>query len=130
MLYFDRNDPLGLSQSGKPVPLEWEDGPSGNPHNCPNNPYNQGRNQPSTPRPTTQTARATVETVPTVAEKMDRSNILEILGKVEAIMARVDSMGQMIYNLDKKVTQILQRNDPLNDDGDSLRENPEAEDNA
>lgn len=139
MLYFDRNDPLGTSQSGKPVPLEWDNGPSGNPHNCPNNPYNQQRKAGSGPEMTTvQQPRAATTTIESSADPMTTqekqmfiANQLDALGKIELMLSRLEALQRIVYGTDKKVTKLLENEigNPLDDDGDFQRENPEAEDN-
>ena len=137
MLYFDRTDPLGMSQSGKPVPLEWDDGPSGNPHNCPKSDYNQqrrgGPNMTTVQQPTrpTNTESSAADAMTTQEKQMFIANQLDALGKIELIISRLEALQQLAYGTDKKVTKLLENEigNPLDDDGDSQRENPEREDN-
>lgn len=137
MLYFDRSDPLGMSQSGKPVPLEWDDGPSGNPHNCPKSDYNQqrrgGPNMTTVQQPMSANTEssAAADAMTTQEKQMFIANQLDALGKIELIISRLEALQQLAYGTDKKVTKLLENeiDNPLDDDGDSQRENPEREDN-
>lgn len=137
MLYFDRTDPLGMSQSGKPVPLEWDDGPSGNPHNCPKSDYNQqrrgsGPNMTTVQQPrTTTTIESSADPMTTQEKQLFIANQLDALGKIELMLSRLEALQRLAFGTDKKVTKLLENEigNPLDDDGDSQRENPEREDN-
>lgn len=134
MLYFDRTDPLGMSQSGKPVPLEWDDGPSGNPHNCPKSDYNQqrrgGPNMTTVqqPRATTTTIESSADPMTTQEKQLFIANQLDALGKIELMLSRLEALQKVVFGTDKKVTKLLENEigNPLDDDGDSLRESNEG----
>lgn len=120
MVYFDRQSENGYSKNGKMVPLQWDEkeGPTDTGHQCPNSDYNRNRGGPGT-----STTTQSREVTPSGME-MVLGNTLDILGKVESLTQKTDAQGRLIYeilNVIKKQTNL----DPLNNDGDSQRENPE-----
>lgn len=84
--------------------------------------------QPTRP---TNTESSAADAMTTQEKQMFIANQLDALGKIELIISRLEALQQLAYGTDKKVTKLLENEigNPLDDDGDSQRENPEREDN-
>lgn len=112
-------DPKRKSQSGKFIPLEED----GEPHQCPESDYaKKQRTGDSSSSTTAGTTTIKTESVESVALKGVLGNTLDIIARVERLETRIDELSGFI----KKLTDHLVSN-PLDDDGDSERENPERE---
>lgn len=106
-VYFDRQSENGWSSSGKMVPLQWDEdkGPTDTGHQCPNSDYNRSRKGGGGSGSQQTTTGAREEKVPSGME-MVLGNTLDILGKVEMIVQRVEAMGKQLYSLQKDIDAI------------------------
>ena len=117
------NIPLEVSDTGEHLPKK---------HQCPNSTYNRQQQQ----QPSTGTTAATTVTA---AKAISRDDIGEIFVKLERLNGQLEAFSttiraaneSIIERLDQIVSRLKEQAvefDAVNDDdGDSLRENPEEE---
>ena len=133
-IWFDwerKFDDLGYTQnSDKPnIPLEVDDKTGEHlpkKHQCPNSEYNKKQRGEETSTTTATTART--NTVESAALQSILGNTLDIMGRVEAINEKLDELIPRFNQLvDMYQHSLAPAENPLDDDGDSSRENPEDE---
>lgn len=136
----------GRSDFGKLRPLQVsEEGECINEiHDCPNSDYNR-KQQPQRQAPST----TTVSNIGGGNMEAVLGNTMDIVARVEKLDTTMNMIGTLDQQLSTKIDKLQQdideliprfnqlvdmvtanQGNPLDDDGDSLRDNPEAEDNT
>ena len=80
------------------------------------------------PRATTTTIESSADPMTTQEKQLFIANQLDALGKIELMLSRLEALQKVVFGTDKKVTKLLENEigNPLDDDGDSLRESNEG----